>query len=249
MIVNMSYFLSILAAVGTVALLTFLIGALGDVSEKSESDNDICQLEAVSDVPEKEKMRAFICCSGRDAEYKYTYAGAQDCFSASLLAGGSKMCEFSCLGLGSCADACPHNAISITSGVAEVDAQRCDGCGKCVDACPRGVIALIPYESEYTVRCSNRSLGSHTRKICEDGCIGCHACEKTCKYGAIEIIESLAYIDPSKCTSCGECASVCPRGIITAPPAEEEEFDETEYFKLSVDTDSTAEEAAETVSE
>lgn len=233
----MIYFLSILSAVGITALLAFLIGASSAFSEKSGNDADVCQLEITPDEPEKTELRAFVRCSGHDAEYKYTYAGARDCFSASLLAGGSKACEFSCLGLGSCAEGCPHGAISVVSGVAEVDTQKCDGCGKCAELCPRGVISLIPYGSEYNVRCSSRSLGSLTRKICEDGCIGCHACEKTCNYGAIEIIESLAYIDLSKCTSCGECANVCPRGIITAPPAEEEEFDETEYFRLSADTE------------
>ncbi len=243
----MTYFLSILSAVGICALLAFLIGAIYSVSGKSENDNAVCQLELTPDEPEKEKLRAFVRCSGHDAEYKYTYVGARDCFAGGLLAGGSKVCKFSCLGLGSCAEVCPHSAISVVSGVAEVDSKKCDGCGKCADICPRGVISLIPHGSEYNVRCSNRSLGSLTRKICEAGCIGCHACEKTCNYGAIEIIESLAYIDISKCTSCGECASVCPRGIITAPPAEEEEFDESEYFKLSVDADE--EETAEAVSE
>ena len=243
----MIYFLSILAAVGVSTLLAFFIGAANTVSENTASDTEVRQLEITPDVPEKENLRAFVRCSGHDAEYKYTYVGARDCFSAGLLAGGSKVCEFSCLGLGSCAEVCPHNAISIVSGVAEVDTEKCDGCGKCAEICPRGVIALIPHGSEYNVRCGNRSLGSLTRKICEDGCIGCHACEKTCNYGAIEIIESLAYIDPSKCTSCGECAKVCPRGIISAPPAEEEEFDESEYFKLSVDTDEN--ETADAVSE
>ena len=243
----MTYFLSILAAVAASSLLAFLIGALCSVSVKPESDSVAFRLELIPDEPEKPKLRAFVRCSGHDTEYKYTYVGARDCFAADLLAGGSKMCEFSCLGLGTCAEICPHSAISVTSGVAEVDAEKCDGCGKCANVCPRGIISLIPHGSEYNVRCSNRSLGSLTRKICEAGCIGCHACEKTCKYGAIEIVESLAYIDLSKCTSCGECASVCPRGIITAPPAEEEEFDESEYFKLSVETDE--EETSDAVSE
>lgn len=233
----MVYFLSILSAVGISAILAFLIGGASAVFEKSETDTEVSQLEMTSDEPEMEKLRAFVSCSGHDAEYKYTYVGARDCFSASLLAGGNKVCEFSCLGLGSCAEGCPHGAISVVSGVAEVDAEKCIGCGKCAKICPRGIISLVPQGNEYNVRCSSRSLGSLTRKICDAGCIGCHACEKTCNYGAIEIIESLAYIDLSKCTSCGECAKVCPRGIITAPPAQEEEFDETEYFRLSADTE------------
>lgn len=247
MIVRMTYFFSVLWAVAVPALLAFLIGAVCSVSEKNVNSNDVCQLEFAPDEPKKERFCAFVRCSGHDAEFKYTYTGARDCFAASLLAAGGKVCEFSCIGLGSCAEACPHGAISVVSGVAEVDAEKCDGCGKCAEICPRGVISLIPQGSEFNVRCSNRSLGSVTRKICEAGCIGCHACEKTCKYGAIEITESLAYIDSSKCTSCGECASVCPRGIITAPPAEEEEFDESEYFKLSIDTGE--EETEEAVSE
>ncbi|MBQ8004510.1 MAG: 4Fe-4S binding protein [Oscillospiraceae bacterium] len=244
----MVYFLNILIPVVVLAVLGFVAGGACVFGGKCVREGDEVQLELNTE-EEKTELRAFVHCSGHDAERKFTYVGERDCYSANLLSGGDKACAFSCLGLGSCAEVCPHGAISIINGVAEADAEKCDGCGKCIVACPRGVISLVPRTAIYNVRCANRALGSQTRKLCEVGCIGCHACEKACKYGAIEINESLARIDYSKCTSCGECAAACPRGIITAPAPEavEEEFDESEYFSLSVDADEAEEEA--TVSE
>ncbi len=245
----MTYFLNILLAVGVLALLGFLIGGASVFGGVEESKDTETVSENNDENERNAPLCAFVRCAGSDAELKYTYVGESDCFSASLLAGGGKACEFSCLGLGSCAEICSCGAISVRDGVAEIDEEKCNGCGECVAVCPRGIISLIPRGAEYRVRCSNRALGSQTRKLCEVGCIGCHACEKTCNCGAIEIIDSLAYIDYSKCNGCGECAAVCPRSIITAPPEiqEEEEFDESEYFKLSVDAEVA--EDTETVSQ
>lgn len=189
------------------------------------------------DNTENDDLVAFVKCRGTDVSLKYTYAGENDCRSATMLAGGAKECPFSCLGLGSCAAVCPEGAISVNNGVAEVDTDKCIACGKCVSICPRGAVELVPISAIYKVACGNRELGMHSRKNCEVGCIGCLACVKNCKYGAVSVENNLAVIDYSKCKSCGKCAAVCPRGIITAPPQvpEEESFDESEYFSLKID--------------
>ena len=44
---------------------------------------------------------------------------------------------------------------------------------------------------------------------------------KTCPSGAITITNNLAQIDYSKCTNCGECAKVCPKGLIKDSRVEE----------------------------
>lgn len=50
--------------------------------------------------------------------------------------------------------------------------------------------------------------------VCPFGCLGCGDCASACKFGAIEVKNSLAHIDEAKCTGCGACAETCPKGII-----------------------------------
>ncbi|MBR2722329.1 MAG: 4Fe-4S binding protein [Clostridia bacterium] len=45
-----------------------------------------------------------------------------------------------CISCGSCADACPVEAIYEGDGKYEIDPDKCAGCGTCVDACPIGAI-------------------------------------------------------------------------------------------------------------
>lgn len=47
-----------------------------------------------------------------------------------------------CVGCGGCVSACPHGAISLAEGRAQVDRTRCRSCGRCVPVCPTGVNAL-----------------------------------------------------------------------------------------------------------
>ena len=238
-VLNILLALGILSALGIVAGAVCALAAIKLGAGKEDADKVKAETEEAVCAEDKENARtvAFVKCRGNEAEFKYTYAGERDCFSANLLAGGAKACGYSCLGLGSCAAVCPNGAISVENGVAFVNEEKCDGCGRCAAACPRGVIALVPQNSADKVACSNCELGSKTRKNCEVGCIGCLACAKNCKYDAVIIADNLATIDYSKCVGCGECAAACPRGIITAPPVPEveEEFDESEYFSLQVD--------------
>jgi NADPH-dependent glutamate synthase beta subunit-like oxidoreductase len=79
----------------------------------------------------------------QDADTKYAYNGLDDCRAVALLGGGMKVCTIGCLGLGTCARACPFNAISMgPKGLPIVNEKRCTGCGTCERVCPKHIINL-----------------------------------------------------------------------------------------------------------
>lgn len=55
-------------------------------------------------------------------------------------------------------------------------------------------------------------------KSCRYGCLGLGSCIKVCKYGAISIVDGIAYIDEQKCRACGMCLKACPKQIIKFVP-------------------------------
>jgi Na+-translocating ferredoxin:NAD+ oxidoreductase subunit B len=176
------------------------------------------QLAAILGVnPEKtERKTARVLCNGKCtiSREKYHYRGIEDCSAASQIFGGHKSCKYGCLGNGTCVRACPFDAIAIIEGVAVILQDKCKSCGLCVEACPKKLIELIPAAKNYSVLCRSKDKGPATKKNCDLGCIGCTKCVKICRFGAISMEGPLAKIDPEKCTSCGECVSVCPTTAI-----------------------------------
>ena len=108
-----------------------------------------------------------------------------------------------------------RNAISIVNGIAHIDEEACVGCGKCAETCPKALIDLVPENKKTRVQCSSKEFGKNVMSVCKAGCIGCKACEKVCKLGAIKVENNIAQIDYDKCVGCGLCAGKCPKGIIT----------------------------------
>ena len=165
---------------------------------------------------EVEKMVAMVKCRGKNHLLKGHYEGLADCRSAVFVTGnGPNACPSGCLGFGTCVSVCKFDAIHVVDGVARVDADKCPGCMQCVQACPRKVIVPVSYNADIIVACSNHERGAVTRKVCDVGCIGCHLCERQCDYDAIHVVHNLAVIDYDKCVSCGRCAAVCPRQLIS----------------------------------
>ena len=166
---------------------------------------------------EKDRMVAFVPCSGGagHAAVRFNYSGPKDCRSAMLFGGqSSKLCTYSCMGLGNCVRECSFDAIHIVGGVAQVNRHKCVGCGSCAAICPKGVIEMIPASQRTIVTCRNHDKGAQVMKECDMGCIGCSKCARECPQGAIVIEDNLARINPELCSGCGHCVEICPRHII-----------------------------------
>jgi len=159
-------------------------------------------LEAISqnlgiEADSSEKMVAVVLCGGDNKNTTNTiqYNGVLDCKSAAAVAGGYKGCTYGCLGLASCARACPFGAIEMKNGLAIVHAELCVGCGKCVETCPRNLIKMIPAKAEVHVFCSSPEKGAVKKKVCSVSCIGCRKCVKAAEEGQISMNGFVAVVN------------------------------------------------------
>jgi len=123
---------------------------------------------------------AVVMCGGDDekAPRKYLYNGVADCTAAAALAGGDKVCNYGCLGYGSCVRVCPVGAIELKNDLVMVHPELCISCGACVKACPRALIKMVPESQSIHVFCSSRAKGPVAKKACQVACIGCRVCNK-----------------------------------------------------------------------
>ncbi len=101
------------------------------------------------------------------ADTKYVYNGLDDCRAVALLGGGMKVCTIGCLGLGTCARACPFDAISMgPQGLPVVNEHKCTGCGTCERVCPKHIINL----SSTTRRIIREYTTEECTTPCQRGC-------------------------------------------------------------------------------
>ncbi len=180
-------------------------------------------VEAESSAPKVVKIQ----CRGDIgiAKVQYEYHGIDDCRAAYILFNGAKACSYGCLALGSCAKACPFDAIEYDfHRVPYVRYDKCTGCGVCVDVCPRSLIDLYDATDEVFVMCKSRDKGAQVKKICGVGCIACGICERTCPFDAISVRDGLAVVDHAKCVKCGLCVRACPSNCIWGKPKTERAF-------------------------
>lgn len=177
----------------------------------------IAEIMGAGNAAAGERVVAQVICSGgwKETQRPAEYRGVKSCSAANMINGGTKTCQYGCLGLGECAAVCPFDAIVMSdNGLPVIDPEKCTGCGKCVETCPRNIITLAPVSSQNHIRCSSHDPGKVVRKICEVGCIGCGICAKICPVDAITMEDNLVVIDYDKCVNCGKCAEKCPTNAI-----------------------------------
>ncbi len=149
---------------------------------------------------------------------KHAYIGYDTCTAANLAFGGPVACQYACIGLGECAEACPFDAITMVDNFPSIDPGLCVGCGACVRTCPKKIIELTPLKARVWVPCSTRDTGKIVKHVCEVGCISCKMCVKVCPAKAVGMEDGIVKIDHKKCVDygpeCGEiCVEKCPRHI------------------------------------
>jgi len=116
----------------------------------------------------------------QDAALKFAYDGLSNCQAAAMMYGGMKECQIGCLGLGSCAAACPFDAITMgENNLPVVDEVKCTGCGTCERVCPKNIITLSSV--------TRRILKEYTTDDCTT------PCQRACPAG-INISEYIAQI-------------------------------------------------------
>ncbi|MFZ5974358.1 MAG: RnfABCDGE type electron transport complex subunit B [Bacillota bacterium] len=182
-----------------------------------ENRGKIADILGVANEETMPMVASVLCRGGKNSKNSFTYRGLQTCAGAKLVAGGPKFCAWGCIGFGDCIKACNFNAISFNEdGVPRVDRDKCVACRKCVETCPVGIIQMLPKDSMVRVECMNQNRGKDIRPICSNACIGCGLCSKACEYGAITVNNSLAAVDPQKCTACLACVAKCPTGAVVS---------------------------------
>ena len=99
--------------------------------ETAQSLAEVMGVEIAGSAREVAKV---ICNGGTDkCTEKFVYSGIQDCVAANMVSGGSKSCQYGCLGLGTCQAVCQFDAIEITdTGLAKIIPEKCTACMMCV---------------------------------------------------------------------------------------------------------------------
>lgn len=119
---------------------------------------------------------------------------------------------------------CPVGGAASAEKIAEIMGVAAGETDKKVARVTCGGTSCNAFEKfEYTgiKDCKAAALVSGGSKSCSYGCLGLGTCVSVCQFGAIDIIDGIAVINPEKCTACGKCVSECPKAVIKMVPYEQ----------------------------
>jgi RnfABCDGE-type electron transport complex B subunit len=74
------------------------------------------------------------------------------------------------------------------------------------------------YAEYYGIETCTAANALPNAQACKFGCLGFGDCVRTCKFGALRIVDGLAAVNYEKCTGCAACVKACPRSIIEMVP-------------------------------
>jgi Na+-translocating ferredoxin:NAD+ oxidoreductase RNF subunit RnfB len=146
------------------------------------------------------RVARLLCAGGKSEAVQFsTYLGLSTCKAAAAVAGGGKGCNWGCLGLGDCEEACLLDAIYMNDDeLPVVIPDRCTACNDCVIACPKDLFELMPLEQKLIVQCKNLLKGDAAEDLCSVACNACNRCVADSEPGVIEMINNLAVINYEK---------------------------------------------------
>ena len=203
---------------GCAAMARALVEGTSEIDDCPVTDKEhkikIANILGVDYAGGGEFMYVVSCGGGINAADRNDYVGVDDCTHEAMILGGRKVCQYGCLGGGTCEIVCAHNAIKVINGVANIDQEKCIRCGLCSKNCPKSLITKIPRSAKIYVDCSTKCRGKEVMDACSKGCIGCGICARNCVVGAITMVDNLPVIDYDKCTGCFNCLNKCPKKVI-----------------------------------
>lgn len=139
------------------------------------------------------------------------YAGC-DAYAEAVIEGGAKPNLCSVGGAKTTEDIGGVLGVTVEAGAKLTAFVKCSG------SCS---VAKQNYTLDGVSDCLTASLmedgGS---KACSFGCLGLATCVSVCEFDAIHIVDGIAKVDYDKCTNCGACINICPKGLIESVPAD-----------------------------
>lgn len=75
---------------------------------------------------------------------------------------------------------------------------------------------LMDYDGVRTCAAASQLFGG--TGDCAYGCMGFGDCKNACEYGAVEMINGIAAVNPNKCVACMACVKACPKNLISIVP-------------------------------
>ena len=161
---------------------------------------DVASLLGVDAGEANKRVARLLCAGGKnEAARNSDYAGLETCKAAASVAGGGKSCNWGCLGLADCEEACLLDAIFMNDDLLPVVIpELCTACNDCVVACPKDLFELMPIEQKLIVQCMNLLKGDAAEDLCSVACNTCNRCVADSEPGVIEMINNLAVINYEK---------------------------------------------------